>query len=485
MNTKFVFRTIGQLLGVETVLMIPAILVAIYDRETDVASAFAWAMSLQLFTSYTMQYFCKEDSHKKYYAQEGFVTVSIGWIILSLFGCLPFWISGQIPSFIDALFEMVSGFTTTGATILSDIDSISRALLFWRSFSHWIGGMGMLVFILAIIPAGQGRGYTLHLIRAEIPGPDIGKLTPRMGNTAKILYGIYILLTILCAVMYFLAGMPLFESFCYAFGTAGTGGFSVHNANMALYTPTIQWIATVFMLLFGVNFTMFYFLLIREFKMIYKDEELRLYLLIVVAATLVITWNISPLYDSLRESFRHAAFHVSSITTTTAFATTNFESWPTLSQAILLCLMILGSNAGSTGGGIKTARFLLMLKGLQRNIRQALNPSNVYVILVNKRPIAEKTMQNLNAYMAAYWLLIIFSFLLVSIDGYSVTTSLSAVVACFNNIGMGLEMVGPAGNYAAFSDFSKLVFIADMLLGRLEIFPILVLFNPSTWNRFF
>ena len=483
MNLKFVCRTIGYLLGVEALLMLPSFILALFEEDLEMANSFLLPIGILYMASFTLNYICKKTPDPKFYAQEGFLTVGLGWIAMSLFGALPFWLSGEIPHFIDALFEMVSGFTTTGATILTDIDAMSRPLLFWRSFSHWIGGMGMLVFILAIVPASQGRGYTMHLIRAEIPGPDVGKLTPRLGNTAKILYGIYILMTVLCAILYFIAGMSPFEAACYAFGTAGTGGFSISSANMSLYTPTIQWIATIFMLLFGVNFSMFYFLVIKEFKMILKDEELRLYLGIVALSTIIITGNILPLYGSLRESFRAAAFHVSSITTTTAFATTNFEAWPTLSQAILLCLMILGANAGSTGGGIKTARFLLLVKSLYRNIRLTLSPRSVFVIRVNKQPIPEKTIQNLNSYMAAYWLLIVFSFLLVSIDGYSVTTSLSAVMACFNNIGIGLEMVGPTGNYAAFSDFSKVVFIMDMLLGRLEIFPILVLLNPRTWNR--
>ncbi|MBR6500318.1 MAG: TrkH family potassium uptake protein [Firmicutes bacterium] len=484
MNTKFVFRTIGQLLTVETFLMMFPLLVAVMDNDLPVINAFLTAMGFTTLAAYTLRYFCKEEKAQSYYAQEGFVTVSLGWMIISFFGCLPFWLSGQIPSFVDALFETVSGFTTTGATILTNIESMSRSLLFWRSFSHWIGGMGMLVFILAIIPAGQGRGYTLHLVRAEIPGPDVGKLTPRMGSTAKILYAIYILMTLLCAGLYVLAGMPVFDAFCYAFGTAATGGFSIHSTNMALFTPTIQWIAAVFMLLFGINFNLYYFLIIREYKMIYKDEEVRLYLLIILLATGLITWNLYPLFDNFGDCIRTAFFHVSSMTTTTAFATTSFDSWPTFSQAILLCLMILGSNAGSTGGGIKTARFLLMLKGLHRNIRQALNPRNIYVIMINKRPIADRTMQNLNAYMSAYWLLIGFSFLVVSMDGYSVTSTLSAVMACFNNIGMGLEMVGPTGNYAAFSTLSKFVFMGDMFLGRLEIFPILALLSRHTWNRY-
>ena len=410
--------------------------------------------------------------------------MGLSWIAMSLLGCLPFWLSGEIPHFMDAFFEIVSGFTTTGSSILSDVESLSKGLLYWRSFSHWLGGMGVLVFLLAIIPAsGSDKGFTMHLLRAESPGPDVGKLVPKMRQTAMILYLIYITLTILNIVFLLIGGMSLFESVCTAFGTAGTGGFGIKNDSIASYSPYIQNVCTVFMLLFGINFSCYYLLLLRQIGGIFKDEELRLYIGIAVITAALIALNIRQLYASWEETIRHAAFQVSSIMTTTGFATTDFDLWPAFSKGLLLMLMVVGACAGSTGGGLKCSRVLLLFKSLRCNIRQVLNPRKVQVIRNNGKVVDEKIVTNNNAYLAAYVIIIIISYLLISLDGFSIGTNLSAVLACFNNIGPGFEAVGPTCNFSAFSDFSKFVLILDMLAGRLEIFPILVLLSRSSWRK--
>jgi trk system potassium uptake protein TrkH len=344
--------------------------------------------------------------------------------------------------------------------------------------------MGVLVFLLAVTSgSGKDKGFTMHLLRAESPGPDVGKLVPRMKQTAMILYIIYIIMTVANILFLLAGGMSLFESVCTAFGTAGTGGFGIKNDSMAGYSPYIQNVTTVFMLLFGVNFSCFYLLLLRQFRAVFKDEELRLYIGIVIVAVGLIAWNIRDLYGSLEQTVRHAGFQVASIMTTTGFATTDFDLWPSFSKGILLMLMVVGACAGSTGGGIKVARVLLLFKILRRNIRQVLNPSKVQVVRNNGRAMNEKVLDNTNAYLAAYVIIVILSFLVISLDGFSTGTNISAVLACFNNIGPGLEAVGPTCNFGAYSLTSKLVLIIDMLAGRLEIFPILVLLSRSTWHR--
>ena len=410
--------------------------------------------------------------------------MGVSWILMSLFGCLPFYLSGEIPSFIDALFEIVSGFTTTGASIVSNVEGLSRAALYWRSFSHWLGGMGVLVFLLAIVPvSGKNEGFTMHLLRAESPGPNVGKLVPKMRQTAAVLYITYLGLTVLNVLFLLIGDMDLFEAVCTAFGTAGTGGFGVKNDSIAGYSPYIQNVCTVFMLLFGVNFSCYYLLLLRQFRAVLKDEELRLYLGVVFGSILLITLNIRGLYDSIWDSLRHASFQVSSIITTTGFATADFDLWPSFSKGILLVLMMIGACAGSTGGGLKCARVLLLIKGIRRNLAQVLKPQKVQVIRVNQKAVDERILTNTNAYLCAYVAILVISFLLVSVDGFSITTNFSAVLSCFNNIGPGFDAVGPVCNYSIFSPFSKIVLIVNMLAGRLEIFPILILFSTSTWKR--
>ncbi len=483
MNYKMMGRFIGQVIAIETVFMLPALIISAWRGESGAVTGFLYTMLCMVILSALLLLTCR-NAPRIFGAREGLVCVALGWVSLSLLGCLPFYISGQIPRFMDAFFETVSGFTTTGSSILNNVEALSKGLLYWRSFSHWLGGMGVLVFLLAIVPAGGGdRGFTMHLLRAESPGPDVGKLVPKMRQTATILYLIYIGLTVINVIFLLAGGMDFFESLCTAFGTAGTGGFGIRNDSIASHSPYIQNVCTVFMFLFGINFSCYYLLLLGQFKSIFKDEELRLYIGLAALTVVLIVLNIRSMYDSLSETIRHAAFQVSSIMTTTGFATTDFDLWPSFSKGLLLMLMVVGACAGSTGGGLKCARVLLLFKSLRRNIRQVLNPRKVMVVRNNHKVVDEKVLANTNAYLAAYVIIIIVSFLLISLDGFSTGTNISAVLACFNNIGPGLEAVGPTCNFSAYSDFSKLVLILDMLAGRLEIFPILVLFSRNTWRK--
>lgn len=481
MNYKMMGKFIGNILMVEAVFMVPAMLISLWEREFDAVWAFMWSLGAILVVSGGLMLACK-GSQKIFYAKEGLACVGLSWIAMSLLGCLPFFLSGAIPSYIDALFEIVSGFTTTGASILPAVEDVPKGILYWRSFSHWLGGMGVLVFLLAISSSG-GNGFTMHLLRAESPGPNVGKLVPKMKKTARILYLIYILITVLDVIFLLLGGMSMFEAVCTAFGTVGTGGFGVKNDSIAGYSPYIQNVCTVFMMLCGVNFSCYYLLLLRQFKSVFRDEELRLYLGVAAGSVLLIVLNLRGFYDTLGETVRHAAFQVATIMTTTGFATTDYELWPGFSKTILLCLMILGASAGSTGGGFKCGRALLVAKSLHRSVRQVVHPQKVEVVRLNGHVVDEKVLQNTNAYLAAYAIMTLLSFLLISVDGFSITTNLSAVLACFNNIGPGFDAVGPTCNYAAYSNFSKLVLTWDMLAGRLEIFPILILASRSTWRH--
>ena len=480
MNLKMIGRFLAQLVALEAILLIPALGISLGYTEWNAAAAMGISMAIMLAFSGLLWLLCRH-SGKRFGPTDGMVCTGLGWLTLSLLGALPFCLSGEIPRYIDALFEIVSGFTTTGSSILSNVEGLSKGLLYWRSFSHWVGGMGVLVLLLAIAP--HGSGFTMHLLRAESPGPDVGKLVPKMKKTATILYGIYIVMTVINFLFLIFGGMPVFDAVCTAFGTAGTGGFGIKNDSLASYSPYIQNVTTVFMFLFGVNFSCYYLLLLRQFRGVFKDEELRLYFGIAIAAIVLITVNIMGMYDTLGESIRHAAFQVSSIMTTTGFATTDFDTWPSFSKAILLTLMVIGASAGSTGGGIKVARVLLIFKSLRRNIRKVLNPSKVQVIRTNGKTVDEQVVDNTNAYLAAYVIILISSVLLISLDGFSAGTNISAVLACFNNIGPGLELVGPTCNYGGYSMLSKLVLIVDMLCGRLEIFPMLVLLSRSTWRK--
>ena len=483
MNYKMMGRFVAQILTIGAVFMVPALGISLYYGERQATFAFLVTLGIFAVVIGLLRLTCR-SAPSAFYAREGLVCAGVSWIVLSLISCLPFYISREIPRFIDAFFEIVSGFTTTGASILPEVESLSWGILYWRSFSHWLGGMGVLVFLLAFAPGGsKGQGFTMHLLRAESPGPNVGKLVPKMRKTAGILYVLYITLTAVDILLLVLGKMPLLEAVCTAFGTAGTGGFGVKNDSLAGYSPYIQNVTTVFMILFGVNFSCYYLILMRQVRAVFRDEELRLYLGVLLGSILLITLNLRGFYSTLGETLRHVAFQVASIMSTTGFATTDFGQWPAFSQSILLLLMVMGACAGSTAGGLKCARVMLLFKILRRNIHQVLNHRRVQVIRTNGQVTDEKILDGANAYLAAYVIILFFSFVVISLDGFSVGTNFSAVLACFNNIGPGLEAVGPACNYAGYSVLSKLVLIVDMLAGRLEIFPILVLFSHSTWKR--
>ena len=482
MNYKMMGRFIAQIFTIETVFMLPALAISLYGRESGAIFGFLITIGIVAVLTGLLHLICR-GAPNAFYAKEGLVCVGASWIAMSLLGSLPFYLSGAIPSFIDAFFETVSGFTTTGSSILSDVESLPKGLLYWRSFTHWLGGMGVLVFMLAFTSGEKGKGFTMHLLRAESPGPDVGKLVPRMRKTAAILYIIYVVLTIV-NILFLLAGkMSLLDAVCTAFGTAGTGGFGTKNTSLIHFSPYLQNVTTVFMALFGINFSCYYLLLAGQLRSIFKDEELRMYLGIIFVSIVLIVLNVRNYYSTLGETVRHAAFQVSSIITTTGFSSYDFDLWPSFSKAVLMLLMIVGASAGSTGGGLKCSRLLLILKVLRRNIHQILWPRKVQAIRYNNRVMDEKVLDNANAYLAAYFIIIFISFLVVSMDNFSVGTNITAVLACFNNIGPGLEQVGPMCNFSAYSPLSKFVLILDMLAGRLEIFPILVLFSRGTWTH--
>ena len=481
MNYKMMGRFIGQILMVEAVFMLPAAIISLCYGEYTTMWSFLLTALASCLVSVLLHIFCK-GAPSAFYAKEGLVCVGLSWIVLSLFGCLPFWLSREIPNYVDAFFEIVSGFTTTGSSIVANVEGLTHGAIYWRSFSNWLGGMGVLVFLLAFT-SGQGKGFTMHLLRAESPGPNVGKLVPKMRSTAVILYILYIVLTIINFLFLIFGKMPVFEAVCSAMSTAGTGGFGIKNDSFASFSPYIQNVTTVFMLLFAVNFSCYYLLLLGQFKAVFKDEEIRVFLCIIFGSILLITLDIRHLYGTLEESIRHAAFQVGTFVSSTGFASTDFDLWPSFSKGIIMCLMVVGACAGSTGGGLKIARLMLIFKSLRRNIRQALNPKKVQVVRNNQAVVDEKVLDNTNAYLAAYVLILFISFALISLDGFSVTTNFTAVLSCFNNMGPGFEAVGPTCNFAGFSAFSKLILCLDMLLGRLEIFPILVLISRDTWKR--
>lgn len=483
MNVKNISRTVGLILLITGIFQLFPLFIAVIDHEPRNILAYIESLCLILLVGSALLLFSR-GGNRMFSAQEGFAATGLSWIFMSAFGALPFFLSGQIPSYVDAFFEMVSGFTTTGASILTDVEALSRCNLFWRSFSHWLGGMGVLVFLLAVVPGARKNGGTgIYLMRAESPGPSVDKLTPHLRQTAMILYGIYILLTALCIGCLLLGGMPVFDSFCIAFGTAGTGGFAIKNSSIGGYSYFLQTVVTVFMFLFGVNFSLYYMLLLRKFKAVFKNEELRLYFGIAAGSIVLIAINISRMYNTVYESVHHAAFQVVSIMTTTGYGTVDFEQWPAFSKAILLSLMFIGASAGSTGGGLKVSRVLLLMKSIRRTIRKALHPRRVQPVYMDGRAVSEEVCDNVNAYLAIYCVILVLSFAIISVDGFSIGTNFSAVASCFNNIGPGFELVGATQNFSIYSDLSKIILSLDMLLGRLEIFPLLLLLSPDTWSR--
>lgn len=479
MNYRMLGYLFGILMTIEAALLtLPMVTAAIY-RESCLPFLYTIALLLALAIPLIL---LRPRRDRRFYAREGFVCAAGIWVILSLFGALPFVFSEAIPNYIDALFETVSGFTTTGASILSEIESLPRGILLWRSLTHWVGGMGVLVFMLAILPADNSR--SMHLLRAEVPGPTKGKLVPKLRETARILYGIYLALSALELTALLCTGMPLYDSLVTTMATAGTGGFSVLNTSIAGYAnPAAEWIISIFMLLFGINFNLYFFLLIGQFRNILKSEELRAYLVIILGATGVIVWNTLTLFDNFGDALRTAFFQVTSIISTTGFATTDFNLWPTLSKAVLLVLMVIGASAGSTAGGLKVSRVILLFKNAIREIKHTLRPRSINVIRLDGELIPEETARTTSNYLVLYFGIFLVSSLLISADGQTVETTLTASLTCLNNVGPGLGAVGPVGNFAGFSAFSKIILSLEMLIGRLEIVPMLVLFSPSTWKK--
>lgn len=480
MNYKMITYVLGSLLRIEGVLMsIPLVLSFVY-REGPAQKAFLITVLVCFVLGTLIRH--REPENKSIYGREGFVVVALSWIVMSLFGAMPFYLSGAIKGFINCFFETVSGFTTTGASILTEIEGLPMSILFWRSFTHWIGGMGILVFMLAILPMGDER--SMYMMKAEAPGPMVSKLVPKVKSTAKLLYKIYIALTIIEMILLLLGGMPLFDSVVNSFSTAGTGGFAILNSSIAGYNNAYyEYVITAFMLLFGVNFNLYYFLILRDFRNIWKNEELRYYVGIVVLSIILITTNIYHMYPTFESAFRHAAFQVAAIITTTGFATANFDLWPEFSKALIFCLTILGACAGSTGGGLKVSRLIILLKLAYREIKHIVHPRSVNLIKLDGYKVEEDVVRGVTGYIVIYVLLLLGSFILISFDNYDFTTSLTSVVTCLGNVGPGFAMVGPVENFSFFSGFSKLVLCFDMLLGRLEIFPIVMLFAPSIWRK--
>ena len=480
MNRKMVRYILGKMIGAEAgLLLLPALVGAIYQEESTVCFLIT-AVILTLIYLLTGR---KKPEVTTIYAKEGLVIVACAWILWSLFGALPFYLSGSIPNYLDAFFETVSGFTTTGSSILTDIEALPQCMLFWRSFTHWVGGMGVLVFVMVLTTLDKNN--SMHLMRAEVPGPEKDKLLPKSRSTAQLLYGMYFVLTAIEVLLLMFGGMNLFDSLIHAFGTAGTGGFSNYAASVAHFNSAyIEWVITIFMILFGVNFNLYFFLLLGDFKQVYKNEELKTYFGIIVAATLMITMNISHMYESVWTSLRHAAFQVGTIITTTGYATADFNLWPEFSKCILLTIMMIGACASSTGGGIKVSRLLIIIKSIYRVIKQMLHPKSVNVVRVNGKKLSDSTIMNVYVYIVAYVVLIVSSVLIVSLDNFDFATTFSSVIATVNNIGPGIGAVGPTGSFADFSPLSKIVFCFDMLAGRLEIFPFLMLFS-FVWRKKF
>lgn len=481
MNFSIVRFIIGWVLEFEGIfLLLPALVGALY-REGRASLSFLAIAVLCLVCGFFLRK--KRPKQTDLYTREGFASVALSWTAMSVFGALPFLLTGEIPSFIDALFEIASGFTTTGASILTEVESLSHASLFWRSFSHWIGGMGVFVFIMAILPL-MGGGTSMNLMRAESPGPSVGKLVPRVKDTAKILYEIYIGLTLIGAVVLCVCGLNLFDSLTTIFGTVGTGGFGTYNDSVASFTPLVQNMITLFMILSGINYSAYFCLLRRQVKEALSIEEVRLYLLIIFGSVAAITWNIHKMYPSLSESIRHAFFQVGSIITTTGFSSTDFDAWPQFSKTILVLLMFVGACAGSTGGGIKISRILILVKSIRKELSIMIHPRLVKKIKMDGHVLPHEMLRSLNVFIAVYFLLFFGSMLAIGIDNFDLTTNFTAVLATLNNIGPGLEMVGPTQNFSIFSPFSKCVLIFDMLAGRLELFPMLILLNPSCWKKY-
>lgn len=478
MNRKIIVYTLGIVCLAESGLLLVPALFGLFYHEME---GLAYVVTAGICFLIGFLFAHKRPGNTMFYLKEGCIATALSWILMSLLGALPFVMTGEIPYYPDALFETVSGFTTTGASILSDVEALSHASILWRSFTHWIGGMGVLVFLLAIIPLSGGSN--INLMRAESPGPSVGKLVPHLRQTARTLYLIYFAFTVFEFLILILADMPFFDAINTAFGTAGTGGFSIRNAGFGAYTASQQWIVTIFMIIFGVNFNFYYFLLVRQYKEAFKMEEVKAYFSIIIVSIVIISINIMPMYHDKDAAIKDAAFQVGSIITTTGYATCDFNLWPSLSKTILVGLMFVGACAGSTGGGIKVSRILITLKSFVREANKYIHPKSVKNVNMDGKPLDEDTVRSTSVYMSTFTLIFVASLLLISIEGRDFTTNFTAVAATINNIGPGLSDVGPMSNFGGFSTFSKFVMIFDMLFGRLEFFPLIILFHPTIWKE--
>lgn len=477
MNYRMISYILGWILIFEGLfLTVPIITGAVFGESALISYLIALGICLLIGALLVL----KKPKNKQLFAREGCVIVALSWIVLSLFGSLPFIISGEIPSFIDALFETVSGFTTTGASILSDVEKLSHASLMWRSFTHWVGGMGVLVFIMAFIPLSGAQN--MHIMKAESPGPSVSKLVPRVRTTAMLLYSIYFVLTLVEFIMLLCGGMSVFEALNTAFATAGTGGFGFLNSSMGSFSPYIQIVITVFMILFAINFNCYYLLLCGKLREMF-NLELRTFLIIVATAITVITINISDMFSSVGEALRHAAFTVASLISTTGFSTVDFNMWPELSRTLLVLVMFIGGCAGSTCGGIKVSRMIILFKGMAKELQTMVQPRQIKKIKMDSRMIDHETVRSVNVYMVAYLMIFAISLVFISFDNHDLITNFTAVTAAINNIGPGLDLVGPTSNFGFFTMQSKIILIFDMLAGRLELFPMLLLFTPATWKK--
>ena len=479
MNRRMILNMLGKLLLSEAAMLILPLIVALIYKETVVIPILL-TLGIAFLISLPLCILFKPKS-TVIFAKEGFVIVALSWVILSLIGALPFYLSGEIPSYIDAFFETVSGFTTTGASILTDIESMSKGLLFWRSFTHWVGGMGVLVFIMAIVPASNDR--SMHIVRAEMPGPIIGKLVPKLRDTAKILYLIYIVITLIEIMLLLLGGMPLFDSIVNSFGTAGTGGFGIKSDSIGGYSPYIQWVIAIFMFIFGINFNLFYLALIGKWKAAFKREELWTYISIVAISITLITLNIYPIYNNLSETLRFSSFQAISIMSTTGYSTTDFNLWPEFSKCILFGLMLLGGCAGSTAGGFKISRIIFLFKMARANLKKMIHTRSVNSIKFEGKAVDKEVLLGVSNYLVLYLICMFVIFLVLSTSQYDFTTNFTAAATCFNNVGPGFAEVGPAGSFAGYGDIHKIVLSIAMLLGRLEIYPIILMLSPSVWSK--
>lgn len=477
MNTSMIRYILGQVLRIEGLLMLlPWIVAVVYQEKEGLVFLGVAILCFLLGTVATI----RKPKSQIFYLKEGCVATALSWIIMSLFGCLPFYLSGEIPSFVDAMFETISGFTTTGSSILTDVESISRSANFWRCFTHWIGGMGVLVFLLAVIPLSGGSH--INLMRAESPGPSVGKLVPKIKYTARILYVIYVGMTLVQIVLLLIGHMPLYDALTISFGTAGTGGFAIKGDSIAGYSPYLQWVITIFMILFGVNFNAYYLILFRKFKKAAAMEEVRYYFLVIIAATAFITWSLCQTAMGFAEALKHAAFQVASVITTTGFVTTDFNYWSKSCQTVLVILMFIGACAGSTGGGIKVSRFVLLIKTVKKELTSYIHPKSIKKIQVDGKPVEHEVVRSTNVYFITFMILFVVSVFLVSLEGQDLVTTFTAVATTINNVGPGLAKVGPMENFAHLTDLTKVVLMFDMLAGRLELFPLLILFHPSLWK---